>query len=161
MMRPVTLLAPLLLLAVPATARAHADGLECALRGAHLEVAAFFDDDTPARGAKVSVFDAADKLVASARTGADGKCRLPRPAPGSYRVDLNAGAGHFARRTIEVPPRDPSGPADPPPGPLDTGPPRAAFTAFPWGRVLIGLAVIAVFAVLAWLASRGKNRATR
>jgi hypothetical protein len=158
MMRPVSLLAPLLLLAVPGVARAHAVSLECTLRGANLEVAAFFDDDTPARGAKVSVFDAADKLVASVRTGDDGTCRLPRPAPGTYRMDLNAGAGHFARRTIEVPPRDPSDPADPPPAPLGTGTRRAAFTAFPWGRVLIGLAVIAAFAVLAWLATRGKSR---
>lgn len=138
-----------LLLVVPGVVRAHATGMTCTVVGDRVQVEGYFDDDTPARGAKVSVFDEAGAPIASGKTDADGRWSFARPAAGKYRVDLNAGAGHRATRTIDVPPAD--GSSLTPAAPITAEPSREEFTGFPWGRVFIGLAVIAGFALLAWL----------
>lgn len=45
-------------------------------------------------GTKVTLSDAAGSVVASAVTDAAGTCRLPRPAPGTYTLAADDGAGH-------------------------------------------------------------------
>ncbi len=132
----------------PADAFAHALGVDCTRRGAKVEVEAFYDDDSPAQQAKVQVVNAKDEIVASGVTDAKGMWTFATPPPGKYEVRVDAGAGHRAKKTINVPavePRTPV-PEDVPPAPAVTisegGPTRAEFTRFPWLQVLIGVVVL-------------------
>ncbi len=139
----------LALLLVPLTARpapAHALGAECKVRGDKVEVEAYYDDDTPARDAKVRVFDADNAEVAAGRTDVLGRWSFPLPRPGKYEVVVDAGAGHRCTQKITVR-ADPSAAAAPV---VSDGPPREEFTRFPWlnlvlGIGLIGLVGLAVF----------------
>src|SRR5262245_31356111 len=100
---PRALLAWFLVLATAPSAFAHALGAECSLRGDRVEVEAYYDDDTPARDARVIVRDVAKKNVAEGRTNDKGFWSFPRPEPGRYRVTVDAGAGHRTTVTITVP----------------------------------------------------------
>lgn len=58
-----------------------------------LIVEARFSDDTPARGASVSVLNASNEEVAAGRTDEQGVCTLPRLAPGAYTAAIES-IGH-------------------------------------------------------------------
>jgi nickel transport protein len=161
-----------LVFAVPVSA--HALGAECKVRGDRVEVEAYYDDDTPARNARVTVLGAGQETVAQGRTDARGRWTFPIPAAGSYQVVVNAGAGHLTKIQITVPAGSrPAAPgaglpggedpdreisADAAPVVLSEGPSRAAFTRFPWLKVGIGLGVIGVLGLAAWLARRTVGR---
>src|SRR5262245_59248405 len=81
-------------------ASAHALGAECRVVGARVEVAAFYDDNTPAGNARVAVRDASRGLVAEGRTDARGRWSFDRPAAGRYEITVDAGGGH--RTTVKV-----------------------------------------------------------
>lgn len=145
-------------LTLPSAVRAHAIGADCTLQGETVKVEAYYDDDTPARNAKVNVFDAAQKPVAEGRTNAEGVWSFARPPAGDYRVVVNAGAGHRTEQAVQIPPRA-AAPApaatvdEPPPAPpaevsVSNGASREEFTRFPWLRVLLGLAILGTFGVL-------------
>jgi hypothetical protein len=85
------------------SAAAHNLGAECKLRGANVEVEAYFDDDSPARDAKVHVLDQEGKTVAQGRTDAQGRWTFSTPPPGRYRVAVDGGYGHLAEVKITVP----------------------------------------------------------
>jgi nickel transport protein len=141
-------LAFLLMAIAPACAFGHAVGVDCTLRGAKVEVEAFYDDDSPAQQAKVLVVNARDEFVASGVTDAKGRWTFATPPPGKYEVRVDAGAGHRAKKAINVPAPESAVPVpsnDPPPAPPTTiteGPTRAEFTRFPWVQVLIGVVVL-------------------
>src|SRR5262249_7881431 len=137
----------LLTLALPRTASAHALGAECKVVGGRAEVTAYYDDDTPAIGARVRVLDAGKATVAEGSTDAQGRWTFPLPPPGAYQVVVDAGMGHLARVKVVVP-------ATSAEGTLSTGPGREEFTRAPWLKVGIGLGAIGLFCLALWLARR-------
>jgi nickel transport protein len=159
-MRVVVLaLSSLLVYALPASA--HALGAECKLRGGRVEVEGYYDDNTPARDARVTVRDAAGQTVADGRTDDKGRWSFPAPEPGRYHVIVDAGAGHRAVVSVTVPEAASAPPTftstpDAGPGPpaetvISEGPGRAEFTRVPWTKIAIGFAVIAGLAAAARL----------
>lgn len=129
-------LAGLILTLVPAVAQAHALGIDCKLRDGKVKVEAFYDDDSPAQNAKVQVVNAKEEVVASGTTDAQGLWSFLTPAPGRYEVRVDAGAGHRAKKAIDIPAPTTQGDT------ISEGTTRAEFTRIPWLKVLIGLAVI-------------------
>jgi hypothetical protein len=129
------------------SARAHNLGVQCKLRSQKMEIEAYFDDDTPARGAKVVVLDGRQQVIAQGRTDREGKWAVPAPEPGIYQVTADAGAGHRATTQITVP-------RDEPTMPISNGPERSDFVRFPWLELLLGVGVIGVASVAVWLLLR-------
>jgi hypothetical protein len=108
-------LAVLASLTAACPAGAHALGADCTLVGQKVQVEAFYEDNTPARKARVTVLDEGKAVVAEGRTDAKGCWTFPTPRPGRYRVVVEAGEGHRATVTLTVP----EGKRAPPePGPL-------------------------------------------
>ena len=140
-------------LLVATSVRAHGLGVAWKFDKANgtVEVSAFFNDDSPAAsaGVRVTSFLAGDEIAAG-RTDPRGNWSFPIPKPGRYRIEVNAGDGHRSRVDFNVS-VDPAGVA------IDDGPSREEFTRFPWGRLGIGLAIIAAAAVAAkrWYPRRG------
>jgi nickel transport protein len=130
---------------VAAPAWAHALGATVRVRDGRLTVEAYFADNTPARDARVTVFDSSDNQLADGRTDDDGRWGVAAPPAGSYRVVVDAGGGHRVRKTITVPAA--AGET------VSEGPPREEFTRFPWPAVAAGLAIIGGLAV-GWRAWR-------
>ena len=58
-----------------------------------LRIEAWFDNETPADGAKVKLL-ANKKTLHEAITDERGLCSIPTPALGSYLIEVNAGGGH-------------------------------------------------------------------
>lgn len=133
------LLAALALAMVPASARAHAVGLEWRFRGDQVVIDVFYDDDSPAVRAKVRVLDG-DKEIETGLTDEKGGWSFARPAPGRYTIDVDAGAGHTVRETIAVPQ---IGADTETTQKGDDGRRRDNFTRFPWVGLLLGLLIIA------------------
>jgi hypothetical protein len=134
------------LLAGSSPAFAHHLLSKATLVGDRLRVEAYYDDDTPAQEARVTVrVDA--RVVVEGRTDEKGVWTCPRPEPGTYTVRV-VSVGHAAEpTTLVVNEREPTPPADPAPDD------RARRTHTPWGRLAAGLAVIGGLWV-AWLISR-------
>ena len=144
---------------LPAKVSAHAVGVDCTLRLGKLEIEVFYDDDSPAQKAKVQLVNAREEIVASAVTDERGRCVLRKPIPGKYEVRVDAGAGHRAKKKIDVPAStlyeagigvalDVSlHAADAPPSAEEIktidSPTRAEFTRWPWEKALIGFVLIA------------------
>jgi hypothetical protein len=154
MHRPLLAAAALLLAAGPL--RAHALHVECKLHGDRVTVEAFFSDNTPARDAAVTVRDRAGAEVAAGRTDDNGVWSFARPAAGKYEVIANAGAGHRDQKTMTIPTDTALHALSPPPEELivTAGPTRDELTRFPWLRVALGLATIAVLAAVLTIALR-------
>jgi len=121
---------------LPGRAGAHALGAECKLVGARVELEAYYDDDTPARQARIRVIGAGGTIVAEGKTDAAGNWSFARPAAGKYEVQIDAGAGHRKVVALSVP-DDATAPR------VSEGPAREEFTRSPWPRLLVGLLVIA------------------
>ena len=153
------LVATVFLLVVPSAVSAHRIGVEARLKGDRVAVEAFFDDDTPAADSKVVVTAEDGKVVAEGKADAKGMWSFPAPAPGKYKVAVDAGGGHLAKTTITIPARPAAVPSPPTPNStsspsgaepevvISDGPTRAEMTG--WWRWLmagVGLALIGVFA---------------
>ena len=133
---------------LPAAAAAHAPGVEVKLVGATVRVEAFFDDNTPAAAAKVTVTDEAGTEVAAGVTDSAGLWTFPTPPPGEYRIRMDAGVGHVARRKFTVPDAATEGAT------ISDGPTRDEATGpWRWAKAAAGLLIIAVIALIArrWL----------
>lgn len=139
-----------LLLATVAPVRGHGLGAECKVKGEHLEIEAYFDDDTPAGLAKIAVLDADDREVAAGRTDEQGHFRAAAPPPGRYRVVVDAGSGHRAEVKFRVGERVAPGSVV-----VSEGPAREEFTRFPWLNVMLGLGLIGGL-VLGWRLIRSR-----
>jgi hypothetical protein len=122
-----------------AHARLHAVAMQVKLTGATVTVEGFYDDDAPTVDALVSVTDAQGATIHEGKTDTSGVWTFPTPAPGTYKIRLNAGDGHVATKTLTIT-------ALPSPEPTD----RQAFTRFPWERLAVGLGVIALVTVGWW-----------
>jgi hypothetical protein len=143
----------LLVLGLPSSVFAHAVNLECTLRGSTVYLEAFYDDDTPAIKAKVQVLNAKEEVVASGLTDEKGQWTFATPPAGKYEVRLDAGAGHRAKSSIQVP----SAPVQ---ETISDGPTRSEFTRIPWLSVLLGLAIIGGGCGAFWLVSFIKRHGT-
>jgi hypothetical protein len=64
-------------------------------------VEAWFSDDTPAQGAKVTIADASGKEVAFGKTDDTGVCRLPKLGAGKYTATVDL-IGHRDAIEFEV-----------------------------------------------------------
>jgi hypothetical protein len=150
-------LALILILLAPAVAVAHNMDFECKLHAGKLHVEAYFEDDAPAQEALVRVVDAEGKEVLRGKTDAQGKWSSAAPPGGSYRVIVDAGAGHRAEHKLSIPDAVAAASTD---EPVNLGGARAEHTAFPWLRAALGVGTVAVLAVaflLARQAARGRD----
>jgi hypothetical protein len=89
-----------LVFALPSAARAHALGAEAKLKDGRVTVEAFYDDDTPAKGARVAVTGPDGKAAAEGETDGDGRGAFPAPPAGKYQIVVDAGSGH--RKTVAL-----------------------------------------------------------
>ncbi len=132
--------------------QAHAVGIDVKLRDGKITIEAFYDDDTPAPDAKVSVFNAANVVIADGKTDSHGVWKFDAPPTGKYAVRVDAGAGHTAKTTFTIPPVATETAS------IVDGPDRAAFTGpMRWVMAAIGLAAIGSLTFVARWASRRKK----
>lgn len=158
------LLAVVAVFLLPSIAFAHGIGVEAKLKGDRVHVEAFFDDDTPGSDAKVTITDSDAKVVAEGKTDAKGMWSFPAPAPGKYKVAVDAGGGHLAKTTLTIPPgATPTSPAPTKPAELEVivsdGPTRAETTGP--RRALMAVVGVAVIGLLTWgvrFAARRKSQ---
>lgn len=144
----------------PACVGAHGIDLKWKQINDRVMVEAFFDDDTPARDARVTIVDEEKNVVASAKTDAQGKCSLRAPI-GRYRIVVDAGGGHRSKeRPIRIVGTLPPPSTDGPPNtPISSGgADRDGVTRFPWERAAIGCGVIALLTGAWWLSRRRPAR---
>ncbi|MBX9678485.1 MAG: carboxypeptidase-like regulatory domain-containing protein [Gemmataceae bacterium] len=140
-------------LIAPALVFAHGLGADAKVKDGKIHLEAYFNDDTPARDSRVEVTDDAGKKIAEGKTDEQGLWNFPLPPAGKYRVVVDAGEGHRAKLTIDVPAGESNDAKD-----VSEGPSRDEFTRLPWGRLAIGLAAIAVIgAALPWLLRRSRG----
>jgi len=158
--------------AAPGWASAHAVGVEAKWKGDRVSVETYYDDDTPAVAAKVRVVAEDGTAVAEGKTDDKGQWSFPTPPPGKYRIAIDAGAGHLAKTTLTIPPRElapqplaapsptnESGPAVLPSEVVVTeGPTRDEMTGPQrWLKAAVGLGLIAALTALARLATRKRH----
>jgi nickel transport protein len=157
--RRTALLAAAVLFAAAGPAAAHALYAEAKLRGETVTVEVFYSDDTPARGAAVTVRDKSGQEVAAGRTDDEGKWSFARPAAGKYEVTADAGDGHRKAVSITIPSDAVLRTHTPTPDEVVVtgGPTREELTRFPWLRAALGVAAIGGLALLLWLANRGRR----
>jgi hypothetical protein len=122
-------------------------------RGDQLRVEAFYEDDTPAQDARITV-RLGDHLVAEGRTDEKGVWTCPLPKPGTYTVRA-VSAGHADTATLTVPPPPPTTAAAAPPAPQPEDD-RGSRTGTQWAGLAAGLAIIGGL----WLVWRVTRRAT-
>lgn len=155
-------LALLAALVIAGPADAHKLGAECRLHDGRVELEAYYDDDTPARDAHISVLDAEQQLVAEGRTDAKGCWSFAAPQPGSYVVTVDGGAGHRTHVNITLPstsastaPQQESACGNESASvTVSEGPHRAAFTGTPWMNLAVGVAILGGVGGGFWLARR-------
>jgi len=127
---------------------AHGLGAEARLLDGKVVIQVFFDDDTAAQGAKVSVRDLDGRSVWEGQTDSEGKATFNSPPPGQYRAAIDAGAGHRTAIRFTIPGQssepDLSDGSHSEGQVVSEGKTREEFTKWPWLRLAIGLAIIAL-----------------
>jgi hypothetical protein len=124
-----------LLLAAVSPVLAHRLIVDPKIDGDRIRVEAYYEDDTPAQNALVTVFRGEQK-VAEGRTDDKGVWTCPKPAPATYTVQVKD-SGHAGSKVLVIP--------DPSAGPSVVGgepETREEKTRTPWGRIAVGLALI-------------------
>jgi len=71
------------------------------IQGPNLRIEAWFDNETPADGAKVKLLLNKNTLK-EAVTDERGLCTIPAPGAGNYTIDINAGGGHRTEITFTI-----------------------------------------------------------
>lgn len=141
-----------------------------------LRIEAFYDDDTPATQAKVTLADANGVVLAQGLTNSFGEWQLAWRRPGKLTIRCDARDGHRASTTLEVPAEASNLPAPASTSPNVTGsaetsavrlasdqrpgvslptqplatdslPSRQELTGTPWSKALLGLALIAFLGI--------------
>ncbi|VTS05683.1 carboxypeptidase-like regulatory domain-containing protein [Tuwongella immobilis] len=141
-----------MVLLLPGLAWAHAMVMELFVEATEVRVEAYYDDETPAELAKVSVFNESDRIIAEGRCDERGVFRFPKPSPGLYRVQADA-AGHRATKTLTL--EDPNAIGNP-----GTAAPAKKVPLLQIPATLIGLVVIAGMTVLIWLVTRNRSESS-
>jgi nickel transport protein len=62
----------------------------------------YFQNGSPAQGAKVQILDSMSRPLAETLTDEDGRFRLPAPPPGTYQLRIDAGWGHGLVQKLEI-----------------------------------------------------------
>jgi hypothetical protein len=127
-------------------AAAHGLGAQCRVRGGQVEVEAYYDDDTPATQARVVVRGPGNETVAEGRTDAAGRWSFPLPPAGTYRVTVDAGAGHRKGVRVIIPGEPVAGET----AVVSAGPGRREFTRFPWLEAAAGIGAIGGLGLVLW-----------
>jgi nickel transport protein len=136
---------PLLVVLIGAApAFAHKLHVDPTIVGDRLRVEVYYDDDTPAQKAKVTVFFG-DEQLATGKTDDKGVWTCPAPGPGTYLVRAES-LGHAAKEAVVIP--DPA--AEPLPAPES----RAVRTRPPWRNLALGLGLIGGVVLLSRLLRR-------
>jgi nickel transport protein len=84
-------------------AAAHAIDAEAKLKDGAVTVEAFYDDNTPAENATVTITDPGGKVIAEGKTDARGVWSFAAPPPGKYNMVVDAGAGHRKTKELVIP----------------------------------------------------------
>ena len=113
-----------------------------------LRVEAFFDDDTPAQKARITVENEKREIVAEGLTDERGTWDHPLPEPGKYTIRAES-VGHVAKERLTVE-------AEPLPN-WKTPTIREERTEIPWLRASIGLAAIAVLSGSFWWVRKSRR----
>jgi len=71
------------------------------IQGTNLRIEAWFDNETPADGAKVKLLSN-KKTLHEVVTDERGLCSIPAPGAGNYTIDVNAGGGHRTEITFTI-----------------------------------------------------------
>jgi hypothetical protein len=144
-------------LAFLVTSPAMAHGLNVSLEpgapGGSVTVLAYFTDDTSAQAAKVVLTKNDGTPVLKGTTDERGQWAFARPAPGRYRIIVDAGNGHRVQAKLDIPAE-----ADAAVG-IDT-PSRAEFTRFPWIGIGLGVGLMALLAGVSWLVRRRRTESS-
>jgi hypothetical protein len=93
-----------LLLVLPSVSLAHEIGIEIKLKESEVQVVVFFEDDTPAQQAQVTLKNEIGKVLLEGKTNDKGVWSFPTPKAGKYRLEANAGEKHQAKTTFTIPP---------------------------------------------------------
>ena len=158
-----------LLLILPASGFAHALHIACTVNDDKVAVEAFYDDDTPAPKAKIQVVNDQGEVIDKGEADERGLWSFKRPAPGRYEVRADAGAGHRAKRTIQIG-MAASASVDSDSTKRQTievkesisaEPTREELTATPWLKIAIGLVVIVALGGAFLVASACRRSASR
>jgi nickel transport protein len=154
---PLSRRAVLATLAFLVTSPAMAHGLNVSLEsdapgapGGQVSVVAYFDDDTPAQAAKVVVTENDGTPVVQGSADERGRWAFARPAPGRYRIVVDAAGGHRVHANLVIP-AEASASAG-----IDT-PSRAEFTRFPWIGIGAGVGLLAFLAGVSWFVRRRRT----
>lgn len=139
----ITTLAWVLALSLTGSASAHALLVVAKIEGDQVKLEAFFDDDSPAADAKVTVRDEQGTVISEGRTDATGRWSFAKPRPGAYEIVVDDGAGHRTKKHLRIPTADA--------GATNAEPSREELTQFPWLKVAIGIGAIVGFSLLVWL----------
>lgn len=147
----------LLLSALPVFA--HRLQVEPLIKGDKLHVEAFYDDNSPAQQAKITVLNG-DTVVAEGRTDEKGVWECAKPMPGTYLVKAES-LGHAAKATVIVPDEKMVASASVPKRADDSdsieSDARASKTETPWGKIFLGLGIIAFCCGLWFVARRTRT----
>jgi nickel transport protein len=146
-------LACALLFAAASPAFAHRLMADCKVVGNQLRIEAFYQDDTPAQEAKVSV-QSGDIVIAQGQTDEKGVWTCPKPAAGTYTVRVES-IGHAATETVVIAESEVgNNPSTVDTSRDDTGSTnRATRTRTPWRNLALGVGLVGG-ACAVWLVTR-------
>ncbi len=117
---------------------AHKLHVEANLSGDRVRIDAYYEDDTPAQDARVTV-SKDGVTVLEGKTDEHGTWTFPRPTIGSYLVKVES-VGHAAKTEFAIGGMEVSSEPET----------RAANTRTPWGRLGLGIGLLIGF-TLTWL----------
>jgi nickel transport protein len=138
-------------LSIATPAFAHKLIVDAAPNGDRLRVEAYYEDDTPADDAKVTVLQG-ETVVAEGKTDDKGVWSCPLPPPGTYQVKVLS-VGHVGLKSVDVV-GPPSVTSDPRFDQALNPEQRAENTKTPWNRLGLGVGLILGLALAWWLIRR-------
>jgi hypothetical protein len=137
------LISLVLLLGSSSSLFAHQILIELKPEATRIRLVAFFEDDSPADDAAVSVTSEAGEVVAQGKTDANGVWHFARPKPGNYQINLSS-IGHVSKKELTIPIDNPTSESPP------LTPPREEQTRTPWWGLLLGIVGIGAL-TLGWM----------
>jgi nickel transport protein len=150
------LLVTAFLLSGTSSAFAHRLHVDPKIAGDQLRVEAYYDDDTPAQEAKITV-RSGEMTVAEGRTDEKGVWTCPKPAAGKYTVRAES-VGHAATETLDI--GEMAAAVEPAAADGFQSAQRLANTRTPWRNLAMGLGLLGTVCV-AWLFTRKAAKPAR